>query len=159
MPFTLAHPAAVLPLRRYGLSLSALVAGSIAPDLPHVMWLTELSRYGHTLRGVFLVSLPVSLAALMLFEFLLKRPLLALSPDPIRLRIPDDNSFPPCPPSHVGWILTALLIGIFTHVVWDGLSRSDGILVANWTVPRESTPFWPYRPIFRFLQPFSALWA
>ncbi|MGY1732216.1 DUF4184 family protein [Geodermatophilus sp. SYSU D01045] len=33
MPFTGSHPAAVLPLLRTGLPASALVAGSLAPDL------------------------------------------------------------------------------------------------------------------------------
>ena len=34
MPFTGSHPAAVLPLLRTPLPASALVAGSIAPDVP-----------------------------------------------------------------------------------------------------------------------------
>lgn len=34
MPVTIAHPAAVLPLRGLGLPLSAMVIGSMAPDLP-----------------------------------------------------------------------------------------------------------------------------
>ncbi len=134
MPFTLSHPAAVFPLRHYGLPFSALVVGSIAPDLPHVVWLTELSRYGHTLPGLFLVSLPVGLAALLVFELLLKRPLLALSPDAVRLRIPADNSFPLHQSSHLAWIVGCLLIGIFTHVVWDSLTQYEGVLVATWPV-------------------------
>ena len=36
MPFTLAHPAAVLPLVRRPLVASALVAGAVAPDLLYV---------------------------------------------------------------------------------------------------------------------------
>ena len=36
MPFTLAHPAAVLPLCRRPLVASALVAGAVAPDLLYV---------------------------------------------------------------------------------------------------------------------------
>ncbi|MEI5672079.1 MULTISPECIES: DUF4184 family protein [unclassified Nocardioides] len=35
MPFTLVHPAAVLPLVRTPLVPSALVLGSVAPDLPY----------------------------------------------------------------------------------------------------------------------------
>lgn len=34
MPFTLAHPAYVLPLRRLGLPVSALAVGSMVPDVP-----------------------------------------------------------------------------------------------------------------------------
>ncbi|MFE3273804.1 DUF4184 family protein [Nocardia sp. NPDC059239] len=36
MPFTLAHPAAVLPIRRV-LWFPGLVAGSIAPDIPYYL--------------------------------------------------------------------------------------------------------------------------
>ncbi|HEY3557859.1 MAG TPA: DUF4184 family protein, partial [Kribbella sp.] len=36
MPFTPAHPAAVLPLIRRPLVASALVAGAVAPDLLYV---------------------------------------------------------------------------------------------------------------------------
>ena len=35
MPFTASHPAAILPFLRTPLPASALVAGSIAPDLPY----------------------------------------------------------------------------------------------------------------------------
>jgi Domain of unknown function (DUF4184) len=156
VPFTLSHPAAVLPLRRYRLPLSALGAGSIAPDLPHVLFLNEVSRYGHTLPGLFLVSLPAGLAALVIFELLLKRPLLALSPDAVRLRIAADN-FALRRPSQITWILTSLVLGLFTHAVWDSFTHSGGLLVATWPVLRESTPFWPYRPIFKFLQPLFSI--
>ncbi|QWC85882.1 DUF4184 family protein [Nocardioidaceae bacterium] len=34
MPVTVAHPAAILPLRRLGLPTAALAAGAMAPDVP-----------------------------------------------------------------------------------------------------------------------------
>src|SRR4051812_20559570 len=37
MPFTLAHPAAILPLLRHPFVPAALVAGSMAPDLPYFL--------------------------------------------------------------------------------------------------------------------------
>jgi len=37
MPFTLAHPAAVLPLFRGPLVPAALVVGAVAPDLPYFL--------------------------------------------------------------------------------------------------------------------------
>ncbi|MEV0803512.1 DUF4184 family protein [Kribbella sp. NPDC050281] len=42
MPFTLAHPAAVLPLVRRPLVASALVAGAVAPDL---LYLDPIYRF------------------------------------------------------------------------------------------------------------------
>ncbi|MDQ7908342.1 DUF4184 family protein [Phytohabitans sp. ZYX-F-186] len=37
MPFTGSHPAAVLPLVRWGLPPAALVIGSMVPDLPYYL--------------------------------------------------------------------------------------------------------------------------
>lgn len=106
---------------------------------------------------MFLVSLPVALAALALFETLLKRPLLALSPDTIRLRIPASNGLTLPSISDLVRISISAILGLCTHVVWDSLTQSSGILVMFWPVLRESTQFWPHRPIFRFLQPFFSV--
>jgi len=61
LPFTLAHPAAVLPLRRTGLVFSALVVGSMAPDFPYFLSVSDAIRWGHSTRGVFLFCLPFGL--------------------------------------------------------------------------------------------------
>ena len=37
MPFTGSHPAVVLPLLRIGMPASALVIGSLTPDLPYYL--------------------------------------------------------------------------------------------------------------------------
>ena len=46
MPFTGSHPAAVLPLLRTPLPASALVAGSVAPDIPFYLPGTHPGRWG-----------------------------------------------------------------------------------------------------------------
>src|SRR5581483_12465816 len=50
VPFTLAHPAAVLPLRRRGLVFSALVVGSMAPDFEYFFGLKR--PISHTMPGI-----------------------------------------------------------------------------------------------------------
>ena len=70
MPFTFAHPAAILPLRRFRfLQTVPLIIGSIVPDAPYFF----PTRYGrgffpdtHTLHGTFMTCLPMGLAALAL---------------------------------------------------------------------------------------------
>ncbi len=64
MPFTLAHPAAAAPLRRFGLVLSALVVGSMAPDFPYFLPGLPQDKFGHTLAGVFWFCVPAGLAVL-----------------------------------------------------------------------------------------------
>ncbi len=65
MPFTLAHPAAVIPLKKstYGryFSLSALIAGSIVPDLGYLVPLADFTGFSHSLGGIIVFGLPVGL--------------------------------------------------------------------------------------------------
>jgi hypothetical protein len=68
MPFTLSHAAAVIPFRRTRLVMSALVMGCFAPDFPNLLFLSPDKSYGHTISGMFLLDLPLALAALWLFH-------------------------------------------------------------------------------------------
>jgi hypothetical protein len=62
MPFPLAHPAAVLPLRRVqALCFPALVLGSLTPDFGYLF--ADLSRLSHHLLGSLLFCLPAGLLA------------------------------------------------------------------------------------------------
>src|SRR5207237_9339569 len=80
MPFTLAHPAAILPLRglRY-LRTAPLIIGAMIPDLPYYV----PARFGHfgpgthSVTGSFTTCLVLGYAALGCV-FLLRRPLTAL---------------------------------------------------------------------------------
>src|SRR5437899_2378733 len=86
MPFTLSHPAAVIPVRKYGV-LSALVVGSLAPDIFYFIPRVRQIGYGHTLPGLFFFCLPLGLAVLCLFHIFLKRPLISLFPASHQLRL------------------------------------------------------------------------
>ena len=81
MPFTFAHPAAVLPLRRRfeWLKTVPLIVGSVAPDLPYYipMRFNRLMLDTHTLAGVFWLDVPIGMGVL-LFGFVFRRPLTAL---------------------------------------------------------------------------------
>lgn len=92
MPFTLSHPAAVLPFVRRPFSAAALVAGAVAPDLPYFArsmpvpvsaqsWYEPFmnATTSHSLAGAVTVSLPY---ALVLYGFLLaaRRPVGGLLP-------------------------------------------------------------------------------
>jgi hypothetical protein len=80
VPFTLAHPAAVLPLRRYRLPLSALVIGIMAPDFEYFLGLAQLGRSAHTFPGILTLSLPAALVALFVFQGVMKWPVFSLMP-------------------------------------------------------------------------------
>jgi hypothetical protein len=124
VPFTLSHAAAALPLRRARLVLSALVIGTFAPDLEYFIRLVAGGGWGHTLVGVFALDLPLGLAALWMFHRLVKFPLASLLPDSVRARLTEELApfrFGPLPRFLL--IIVSLLIGIATHLLWDGFTH------------------------------------
>jgi hypothetical protein len=122
VPFTLSHPAAVLPLARRPLAPSALVAGSVAPD---VFWFVpRLPGVGltktHELTSVLWLDPLIALVLLAFFQVVLKRPLLALAPKPLAERLPRDFSW-----KRPGWIALSLVLGAATHVGWDAFTHEN----------------------------------
>jgi len=123
------------------------------PDLPYFIHMTGHIRLGHTTRGIFAFDLPVGLLLLWLFHVLVKRPLVSLAPEYIRRRI-DEKAlqfrFGPWP--RLLLIALSLLIGIVTHVLWDGLTHEHGLFVKHWEVLRERSVAEIHYANFRLLQ-------
>jgi hypothetical protein len=128
MPFTFSHPAVVVPLRRYGLPLSALVAGSIAPDLCfYLRPITTPDRFGHSLQGVLFFSLPAAFASLWIFHRLLKTPLIALAPSRYRAALaPFAARFDFLPLGRLCRVAAAIGVGIVSHLLWDFVCHLNG---------------------------------
>jgi hypothetical protein len=151
MPLTIAHPVAVLPFQKIGLPLAALIAGSMAPDLEHFLYLAPRSDFSHTLPGLFLFSLPAG--ALLLWFF-------------YRLWLPAARSFcafPPnglfVPPRHALRIGLGILLGSVTHIIWDSFTHEYGYAVL--LLPALSASVWDGHwyalPVFKILQHGSGL--
>jgi amino acid transporter len=138
MPFTLAHPAAVVPLRRY-LPLSALVVGSLSPDFEYPFRLAAVSRFSHTLPGILYFCVPVGLLFLWLFHRLIKRPVILLLPSLVRRRAePFAERFNFWPASRLLLILISIFTGAFTHVAWDAFTHEYGWVVERWPLLQAS---------------------
>jgi hypothetical protein len=126
MPFTFAHPAAAIPFTHWGLVLSALVIGSMAPDLMYFFCLSTRCQFGHTLTGLIIFCIPVGLVALWVFHTGLKYPLLSLFPISHQKRLlPIANQFRFFPWQRLLLIVLSLFIGALTHVIWDSFTHSD----------------------------------
>ncbi|MBV9865807.1 MAG: DUF4184 family protein [Abitibacteriaceae bacterium] len=133
MPFTLSHPAAVVPLARRGWCLSALVVGSMAPDFQYFMHLSTDERYSHTVPGVFLFCVPTGLIVLWMFHRLLKFPLIALLPAYHQQRLlPIARGFRFGPPRQCLSIIACLIVGAFSHLLWDSFTHANSPIVKHY---------------------------
>lgn len=124
MPFTLAHPAAVLPLPRLlgrAAILPALVIGSIAPDLPYFLGDPFQRKTTHTLASLVWFSLPAGWAVYLAFELAIRRGLVFVLPAPLRARL---GSAPRL--GEPGPVTLCLALGALTHLAWDALTHETG---------------------------------
>jgi membrane-bound metal-dependent hydrolase YbcI (DUF457 family) len=127
MPFTLTHIAAILPVSAAApraFPFSALVVGSMIPDLPMFVTLPITYATTHSITGIFLACLPLGMACLLTFQWLMKRPLLALLPELVRSRCASlsISRFEPTFKFFSSSAL-AIAIGAATHVFWDSFTH------------------------------------
>lgn len=147
MPFTLSHPALVLPIRRYGFVFSALVIGSMAPDFNYYIPFTPDKGFTHSLPGILLFCIPISYLALLLFHKFLKNPLLSLLPQNHRQRLLDFSpGFTFLPKKRLLTILLSIFLGVITHLIWDSFTHLYG-----WGVMAF--------PVFRHTQFYLGSWS
>ena len=144
MPFPLAHPAAVLPLRRYcprHLNFPALVIGSLSPDLGYAFGVPRVGWLSHRFWvGSLGFCLPAGLLILWVFYFLRPRVEGILT---ARLNGSKDAPLEICrrpigPPFP---IVVSLLIGAWTHILLDSITHGNGWLVEHLAFLRSSLPW------------------
>jgi len=133
MPFTLAHPAAILPLRRvWRLRTAPLILGALIPDLPYYVP-GSIGRFipeTHNFEGSVSVCLVLGYAALAAI-FLLRAPLTALLS--ARARWLCLTALAPLRERRVEWALAgvSIVLGVWTHLLWDAFTHTD-----SWVVHR-----------------------
>ncbi|GAB2657759.1 DUF4184 family protein [Kribbella swartbergensis] len=160
MPFTLAHPAAVLPLIRQPLIASALVAGAVAPDF---LYIDPLYRFAtqeihgnltltltHEFSSALWLDPVIALLLLVVFHLLLRRPLAALAPPAVALRLPPPPSVSPV---MLFWTLVSVVLGALTHVLWDSFTHGDGYFVGRFPdfFRAEVTAAWEVNRVLRYV--------
>lgn len=132
MPFTFAHPAAVIPVQRvlrHRTILSALVIGSMAPDFQNFLPFDVERADSHSLAGMFWFSLPVGMVLYLAFHLLLKIPLCALLPQGMAARLAPPQAGPVLPLASGAAVVLSLLLGILTHLAWDALTHYSFVTV------------------------------
>ena len=149
MPLAPAHPAAVLPLRRLRLPLSALVVGAVAPDVPVYLPVGVGYATTHSFRGVVVVTV-IGLVLLWVWSVLVRDALVDVT-SYLRHR---------CAP-HVrldrrAWLLAPIAVaaGAATHVLWDSTTHDWGFVVQGvGFLDDELGPL----PVYRWLQHASTV--
>jgi hypothetical protein len=126
MPWTFAHPAAVLPLRRFCpryLSFPALIVGSTMPDFGYYVPGTDFATHAHSFSGLIETCLPTGLLVLCVL-CLLRKPLCFLLPQPHRAAMGVVVDVP------IAWslklllrVMASLVIGAATHLIWDAFTH------------------------------------
>ncbi|MEZ6194514.1 MAG: DUF4184 family protein [Planctomycetota bacterium] len=144
MPFTAAHPAAAIPLvkplGRFGV-LSALVIGSLAPDLAYFLPLPISRAQSHSLAALGWFCLPVGGLTYLYFHLVLRPFLGDLIGPGLRSRLLPDGPNG-VPPSSVAAVVASLLIGAVTHLAWDSVTHPGGFVVE--AVPRLRAPLFSW---------------
>ncbi len=134
MPFTPTHALAVLPVSRW-LPLSALVVGSMIPDLPLYFDFGVSYDHMHSFTGLVTACVPLGVLAWVLFHLLVKRPVVELCPDGVRERLAAIVTRRPRLDG-AGWaaVMASVWLGALTHVVWDAFTHAG-----RWGV--QAVPF------------------
>ncbi len=130
MPFTLSHPAAIVPLylllRRY-LILSALVVGSMVPDFHYYLPFHLTRSMTHNYFSIIWFSLPMGLITLLIFDWFIRYPLIEIMPSRLRTSLlvyqKAGNIFRK---GIFGRVILSLLLGAFSHIFWDNLCWYHG---------------------------------
>lgn len=128
---TIAHPAAVLPLRGLGLPLSAMVIGSMTPDLPVFSRSWDIYGFTHSLLGIVTFDLAITLLLLGFWDRWGRDALVDTAPARLRDRLPAT-----APLDRRAWVLAPLaaVVGSITHVVWDAFTHAGrwGVRAVPW---------------------------
>jgi hypothetical protein len=162
VPFTLAHPAAVLPLRgtRY-LRTAPLIIGAMAPDVPYYLP-GSFARFipeTHEFEASYTTCLVLGYI-LLIGIFILRRPLTALlSP---RARWLCLNALAPLRRHWSAWAFAALAIvaGVWSHLLWDAFTHMDGWIVRRVAALSAPVTFGSYtEPLCHVLQYVSSVFG
>ncbi|MEO9892601.1 DUF4184 family protein [Aurantibacter sp.] len=160
MPFTASHPAIILPLlKRRVFSASGLIMGSMVPDFEFFLRFEANGPHGHSVWGMLWLNVPIASLFITLYHVLVRNQMILNLPIFFRKRFADFLEF--------NWIaylksnffkvIISILVGNFSHLLWDSFTHFDGFFVTKMAFFNEEV----YQiPVYSILQyGFSLLGA
>lgn len=163
MPLTFSHPAIVLPLTylpKRWISLTGLVIGSLTPDFEYFLRMRIQSNYSHTINGLFWFDLPLGIMLSFVFHNLVRDSLFDNLPQVLKSRLSIFKSLDWNKHFKAHWIVVSIsiLIGAFSHILWDGFTHPNGYFVVILPSLTKYIPFFSNQiPIFKVLQHASSM--
>ncbi|MED4682969.1 DUF4184 family protein [Bacillus mycoides] len=154
MPFTFAHPAAVLPFAKKHssyISVTALILGSMAPDFEYFLYFRPYGIIGHTWAGFFYLNLLLVFLLAYAYHFILKGPFITHLPKPFAsyYKYVVDAKWGLYTWKNFFVFCYSALFGMVTHVVWDAFTHKTGYFVMEMPLLQQEV----YSiPIYKFLQ-------
>jgi hypothetical protein len=164
MPFTIAHPALVLPLKKAAprwFSLTGLMAGAVAPDLIYfLLMFTQHRGFSHSWTGMVVFCIPTAIIFSFVFHKLFKYNFIINLPSPLDKMLSGLAAREFSVKSIKQWIIfiSSVLVGILSHFFWDSFTHLDGEIVK--IIPflsEKSTIMGITRANCRFLQHLSTI--
>lgn len=163
MPFTFAHPAIVMPLTKLPVkwfSLTGLIVVSIVPDFEYFLRMRVKSIYSHTIGGIFWFDLPIAIIISFLFHLIVRDSLFKSLPIFLRKRLIIFTKFNWLAYFVVNWpvILISILIGTFSHILWDSFTHDNGYIVDRIALLKNEISFYNIHiPLFKVFQHLSTI--
>lgn len=136
MPFTLAHPAVVLPLSKLNtkwLYPSALILGSMAPDFEYFLRLKPYATIGHMPLGFILLNLPICFLLYFIWTYWISPALIEYLPKELAYRLANICASKNRLERVFQLLLFSLsaLLGMATHVFWDSFTHDGAFFVTR----------------------------
>jgi len=135
MSFTVSHAIAAFPLwvlSKKKLDLPALAVGAMIPDVTFFLHLRPVGNIGHSMWGVLVEGIPMSLILLLIFSTLMLSPLRALIPSVFGRLLPQSYSM--IGVTRLAIIIVSITLGATSHILWDGFTHKDSYFVELWPI-------------------------
>lgn len=102
--------------------MTAMVAGSMVPDIPLFMWWRQGYDVGHSLLGIVTLDVALTMGVLLLWFFAVRDAVVDMTPEAVRLRLPERVRL-----TAREWLLAPVAgcVGAATHVFWDAFTHGE----------------------------------
>ena len=155
MPFTLAHPSAVIFIKNRYLNLVGLILGSMAPDFIYFLLFNPSSNLGHTFIGFIILNLPICfLLNYLIFKFVKDAFIINLPTFISKYYIYLLNYTNNIKSFKEAIVFTySCIIGMLTHIIWDECTHKTGYFVIHINFLRNNIDILGLQiPIFKIIQ-------